>query len=168
MNRSRGTMVAAILLIVLARTVDAQSSAAASCLANLHGTWRGPGTILGRPVVMEQRWQPALRGAFTEMSMQHFVSDTSTVPQFEGRGFYRSRTGSDSVSGSWLDARGLTLVVSGSCRDGSFSSHWSGAENGRTVYALRGDELSVIDSIRPASGPAREFGRSLLRRVRPG
>lgn len=163
MNTWHRALISCVGIAVAAAGLPAQA-AGGSCLANLHGTWRGTGTVLGRPVVMEQRWEPAMSGSFTELTMRHFATDTSSVAQFEGRGFYRARAGSDSVTGTWFDARGLTHNVAGACRDAVFSSHWYGAENGRTMYMRQGNDLVVIDSIFPANGPAREFGRSELRR----
>lgn len=151
-----------LLMSVLALVGPPQSS---SCLSRFHGTWRGPGTVLGRPVVMEQQWGIALGGAFHELRMRHLATDTSTAAQFEGRGFYRTlRDRPDSVSGAWFDARGIQLTIAGACTESTFASSWTGAERGRTVYQLEGDELVVIDSVFPATGAAREFGRSRLRR----
>ena len=138
-----------------------------SCLTALSGEWRGPGIVLGRSIVMDQRWAPAISGAFTGLTMRHFASNSSTVPSFEGRGFYRmiGVRAPDSLAGTWLDMRGLTFSIAGSCNGETMSSHWSGpAERGRTMYVLDGDELVVIDSVFPASGGGREFGRSRLRR----
>jgi hypothetical protein len=138
-----------------------------SCLTALSGAWRGPGVVLGRSIVMDQRWEPVISGAFTELTMRHFASDSSTRPSFEGRGFYRivGTRAPDSLAGTWLDMRGLTFSIAGKCVGTTMSSHWSGAtERGRTMYVLDGDELIVIDSVFPASGGGREFGRSRLRR----
>lgn len=140
-----------------------------SCLSELIGTWRGPGVVLGRPIVMEQRWERAISGAFSELTMRHFTTDTSTRPAFEGRGFYRMEDAGapDSIAGTWFDARGLTFSIAGSCHGTALSSHWTGVERGRTIYARERDELVVIDSVFPASGGGREFGRSRLRRYFP-
>ncbi len=143
-----------------------QSQSAAECLRGFHGVWRGSGRVVGRAVVMEQNWNPAMNGAFTEMRMRHLATDTSTVPSFEGRGFYRA-TGSrapDSLGGTWLDARGYQMEVRGSCSGSAMSSHWTGAERGRTMYLRSGDAMEVIDSVYLPQGGAREFGRSQLRR----
>jgi len=157
--RSR-SVIATLALVVVATDASA-------CLTELLGTWRGPGTVLGRSIVMEQRWQRSVMGAFVELQMRHFASDTSARASFEGRGFYRP-TGAnapDSVGGTWLDARGLTMGIAGACLDGTFSSHWTGrTERGRTIYSLREGALEVIDSVFPANGAAREFGRSRLTR----
>jgi hypothetical protein len=128
----------------------------------LHGQWRGPGTVLGRAITMEQDWTSAVGGAFTSLTMRHMPADGGTTASFQGLGVYRAR--GDSVTGTWHDSRGITFSVTGRCADGAFSSRWSGVERGRTVYARRGDSLMVIDSVFPPSGAAREFGRSVLGR----
>lgn len=116
---------------------------------------------------MEQRWAPALQGRFHELQMRHLATDTSSQAAFEGRGFYRSAAvpASDSITGTWMDGRGLTFSVRGSCSGGVFVSDWSGErERGRTVYRVRENGLDVIDSVFVAAGSAREFGRSRLQR----
>ena len=100
-----------------------------SCLTALSGAWRGPGVVLGRSIVMDQRWEPAMSGAFTELTMRHFASGSSARPSFEGRGFYRmiGARAPDSLAGTWLDMRGLTFSIAGNCAGTTMSSHWSGA-----------------------------------------
>jgi hypothetical protein len=86
---------------------------ATACLDGLHGTWRGPGTVLNRPIVMEQ-----------------------------------------------------SFALAATCVGDTMSSQWLGStERGRTVYARTADTLVVIDSVYPATAPAREFGRSRLMRA---
>lgn len=133
-----------------------------SCLSSLHGRWRGPGTVLGRAITMEQDWASAVGGAFTSLTMRHLPADGGTTASFQGLGVYRAR--GDSVSGTWHDSRGISFSVSGRCTDGVFSSRWSGVERGLTVYSRRSDSLVVIDSVFPPTGAAREFGRSVLTR----
>jgi hypothetical protein len=143
---------------------------ATACLDGLHGTWRGPGSVMNRAIVMEQTFTPALLGRFTEQRMRHLASDTATRPMFEGRAMYRAAGAAqpDSVSGQWFDARGITFTLAATCAGDVLSSQWMGAtERGRTVYALSADTLVVIDSVFPPSAPAREFGRSRLVRARP-
>src|SRR5262245_50646332 len=98
----------ASLLAAAPFTTRPAASGAPACLDAIHGTWRGPGTILGRSIVMEQVWAPALNGAFSELRMRHLPTDTSTRAAFEGRGFYRAvgARAADSVHGSWHDSRG--------------------------------------------------------------
>ena len=126
--------------------------------------WRGPGSVLGRAIIMEQEWGPAVGDAFTQLRMRHLASDSSTRASFEGLGLYRAS--GDSVRGSWHDSRGITLAVEGRCVSGTFTSRWSGVERGRTVYQRRGESLIVIDSVYPPNGAGREFGRSVLTRGR--
>jgi hypothetical protein len=139
---------------------------APGCIDALSGTWRGPGTLLGRAIVMEQAWSPALGGAFTELRMRHLATDTSSRATFEGRGLYRRASAEqpDSVHGTWADSRGIIFEVRGACAGATFSSHWSGSERGRTTYTLRDGALEVIDSVFLPTGDAREFGRSRLTR----
>ncbi len=160
---------AAFLLAMAAPPLAAQGGAA-HCLAAFAGHWRGEGTVLGRAIIMDQRWGADVGGAFRSLVMRHLVPGDTLRPQFEGRGFYRAADAAapDSVRGVWLDARGVTMPVSGTCRNADFQSQWDATtERGKTVYRLDGDALIVIDSVFPAAGAAREFGRSRLQRIAP-
>jgi hypothetical protein len=160
-------VLAAVTLAAATVSAPVQLSAQreSTCLDAFGGVWRGPGVVLGRPIVMEQRWERALLRSFHELRMLHFRSDTASSPVFEGRGFYRSggSAATDSVRGVWLDARGLTLTVRGGCEGTRFVSDWSGTtERGRTIYELHEGRLTVVDSVFAAGGSGREFGRSQL------
>lgn len=139
----------------------AASQSASTCLNDLHGAWRGSGRVAGRDVVMHQSWRPAMGGAFTELVMTHRLPTDTARVVFEGRGFYRAV--GDTISGTWMDARGYTMALRGSCRDHTLSMEWSGAERGATHYIRHGDgTLEVVDLV-DTPGGRREFGRSRLR-----
>ncbi|MEQ1691314.1 MAG: hypothetical protein ABMA00_08525 [Gemmatimonas sp.] len=149
-----------LFVLALSAPLALHAQNATTCLRALHGSWRGPGTVLGRAIVMEQEWGLAVGDAFTQLSMRHLAADSSTRASFQGLGLYRAS--GDSVRGNWHDSRGIAFAVDGRCAGGTFISSWSGVERGRTVYERRGDSLFVIDSVYPAAGAGREFGRSVL------
>ncbi len=157
-------MIRRILITLVVASPLATGAQMASCLDARTGEWSGRGRVAGREIVMRQVWRTSIAGAFRELTMTHHpVSDTSST-SFEGRGFYRAAAG-DSVSGTWMDARGLTMSLAGTCRDGGLVMRWTGAESGETAYAIQPDgALLVIDRV-GAPGAMREFGRSTLRRV---
>ena len=139
----------------------AVSQATATCLSGLHGAWRGSGRVAGRDVVMHQSWRPAMGGAFTELVMTHRLPTDTARVVFEGRGFYRAV--GDTIAGTWMDARGYTMALRGSCTDRTLSMEWSGAERGATNYTRHTDgTLEVVDLV-DTPGGRREFGRSRLR-----
>lgn len=141
------------------------SQATSTCLAGLHGTWRGSGRVAGRDVVMDQSWRPAMGGAFSELVMTHRLPTDTARVVFEGRGFYR--VAGDTVTGTWMDARGYTMALRGSCRETTLSMEWSGAERGATQYTRHADgTLEVVDLV-DTPGGRREFGRSRLRGTTP-
>jgi hypothetical protein len=136
----------------------------ASCLDARTGEWSGRGRVAGREIVMRQVWRISIGGAFRELLMTHHPVTDSTATAFEGRGFYRSGA-RDSVHGTWMDARGFTMSLAGTCHEGALVMRWTGVESGETTYALQRDgTLLVIDRV-GAPGAMREFGRSALRRV---
>lgn len=159
------------ILLLLAGPGRANAQPSTHCLDAFEGVWRGNGSVLGRTIVMEQRWSRALMGSFHELQMRHLVSDTSGKAAFEGRGFYRSIGSAvpDSIRGIWMDGRGVTFSIRGDCRGGVFVSDWSGErESGRTVYRVLNDEMDVSDSVFSVGGGSREFGRSRLKRSSSG
>lgn len=134
------------------------------CLTQLSGRWMGAGDVAGRKITMEQQWAPAIAQAFSELRMAHFGSDGKVA--FEGRGFYRARPQNDSVSGTWMDARGFTMGIRGHCRSGTLTNEWTGeTEQGETHYAVRGDTLTVTDFVRRPDGSLQRFGLSRLVRM---
>jgi hypothetical protein len=139
------------------------SPPSAQCLSQLHGDWVGPGRVMGRDIVMRQRWRATLQNSFTELDMAHLTAGDTSRAQFAGRGFYRPASG-DSVTGTWFDSRGISFELRGSCQNGALTMRWLGVERGETRYTRRGaDSLEVIDQVE-TNGTLRPFGRSLLSR----
>ncbi len=164
------TILTFALAMGLAMDAGAQGAhgAPSACPGSLGGTWRGAGRVANRDVVMVQEWRPAVLGAFTELRMTHRLpADTARVV-FEARGFYRAKAASDTVTGTWVDARGYAMTLAGSCREGALVMVWTGeTESGRTTYRLANAALEVLDEVRVADGTMRAFGRSRLERVTP-
>ncbi len=157
----------ALAAVVVAGTSPTSAQSSPACVAGLIGTWEGPGRVAGRDVRMRQNWSRSLQNAFVELSMLHLSPADSTHTLFSGRGFYRS-TRSDSIGGTWLDSRGLTFQLSGTCRDRTLHVEWIGsAERGDTQYSLQPDgSLAVVDRVMQGTN-LREFGRSRLLATTP-
>jgi hypothetical protein len=127
----------AAAFFAVACSSHASAQPTAQCLTGLVGTWEGPGRVAGRDILMRQHWSRSLQNAFIELSMTHLASADSTTVVFSGRGFYRPH--GDSISGTWLDARGVISELRGTCRDGTLRVEWTGSqESGDTEY--RGSE----------------------------
>lgn len=139
-----------------------------ACLDALTGTWVGRGRVAGRDVAMRQEWSRAVGSAFSELRMTHRLPADTGQPVFEGRGFYRTAGAADSITGTWLDARGFIMSLAGRCDGASARMRWQGTtESGATTYTLTaGGRLEVVDEV-AVGGSLREFGRTLLDREGP-
>jgi hypothetical protein len=166
-SRWKCTVVLGVVLLACPLVAAAQGAASNPCLQSLRGRWSGMGTVSNRPIWMVQTWGPAMQGTFTELRMTHHVAADTTRVVFEGRGFYAS-AGTDSVMGTWFDARGISMPLRGSCTGMTLTMQWLGdRERGRTAYGLHGaDSLSVLDEVAMPDGSFRAFGRSMLKRAR--
>ncbi|HYD13521.1 MAG TPA: hypothetical protein VEC11_11810 [Allosphingosinicella sp.] len=122
-------------------------------LAWLQGSWRGAGTMFGRPSEARLEVRPALGGRFLELSWR--------AGSFEGRAFYRP-VGEGHWTAAWFDNRGISFPIAAVATGRSFTADWGSAETeqGRTVYRLLPDgRLQVTDN---AGG--RDFASHVLTR----
>ena len=123
-------------------------------LAWLQGSWRGSGTMFGRPSEAGLEIRPALGGRFLELSYR--------AGQFEGRAFYRP-AGEGRWQATWFDNRGISFPIEAVLGERLLTADWGSAETerGRTVYRLLPDgRLEVTDT---AGG--RDFARHVLSRA---
>jgi hypothetical protein len=141
----------AALLLLAAAPAAAQEAGA---LGWLTGSWRGSGTMFGRPSEAALEIRPALGGRWLELSYR--------AGGFEGRAFYRAAE-EGRWRATWFDNRGVTFPIEAVAAERVLTADWGSAETerGRTVYRLLADgRLEVVDT---AGG--REFARHLLGRA---
>jgi len=122
-------------------------------LAWLQGSWRGAGTMFGRPSEARLEVRPALGGRFLEFSYR--------ASGFEGRAFYRP-AGEGRWRATWFDNRGISFPIEATLGERMLTANWGSpeTERGRTVYRLLPDgRLEVIDT---AGG--RDFASHVLTR----
>jgi hypothetical protein len=146
----------AAALLLAAAPAAAQDSAA---LGWLTGSWRGAGTMFGRPSEATLEIGPALGGRFLELSYR--------AGGFEGRAFYRP-LGGGRWQATWFDNRGTTFGIDAEAGDRVLTANWGSAatERGRTVYRLADDgRLHVTDAVARSDGSYREFASHVLTRV---
>lgn len=153
---SRAPRALAALLVLVAAPAAAQDAGA---LAWLEGSWRGAGTMFGRPSEAALEIRPALGGRFLELSYR--------AGQFEGRAFYRP-AGEGRWQATWFDNRGISFPIDAAAAEHVLTADWGSAatERGRTVYRLRADgRLEVSDAAAGAGGAMREFARHVLEKT---
>jgi hypothetical protein len=131
-------LAAALVLAVAQAPAPARE---AETLAWLQGSWRGAGTMFGRPSEARLEIRPALGGRFLELSYR--------AAGFEGRAFYR-HAGAGRWRATWFDNRGTSFPIEAAAAGRTLTADWGSAETerGRTVYRLRDDgRLEVTDSV---------------------
>jgi len=169
MTRLKNILVLSGALIAPCTSTDAaRAQQLPDIVKALSGSWSGEGTLLGGDARFFMAWDRALNGAFARLTFHNArVSPNGVDTVLTAIGYYRPLTGaSDSLTGIWLDTRGMMLPLSGVAADSTLTVWWGGAgtERGKTVYRVTGfDSAVVIDSV-AVGGGWREFGRAHYRR----
>jgi hypothetical protein len=144
------------LLVLVAAPAAAQD---ASGLSWLTGSWRGGGTMFGRPSEATLEIRPVLGGRFVELSYR--------AGGFEGRAFYRP-SGEGRWQATWFDNRGATFAIEAALAGRTLTADWGSAETeqGRTIYRRAEDgRLHVSDSVLSRDGSQRPFASHVLTRA---
>lgn len=133
--------------------------------AALAGDWQGSGETLGMPSVQQARWEPALDAAFFRFVFDNrMTAADGKASRFRAEAFYR--VGPDgTISGTWLDSRGMTLPLAGGVDDsGALVILWGSetTERGRSTYRLLEDALEITDEVVGEDGNWRVFGQTRL------
>jgi len=142
----------AALLLLIAAPASAQESEAPGWLL---GSWRGAGTMFGRPSEATLTIEPTMAG---------FALDYR-AGAFAGQAAYRA-LGGGRWQAEWTDNRGTSLSIEAVEAGPMLTAEWSGAERGRTVYRLAEDgRLHVTDSVARPDGSFRDFAGHVLTRA---
>jgi hypothetical protein len=161
-----------ITLLLLSAVFATPKSFAQHPLDYLHGTWEGSGTTSGMVSSVRFTWGSALGGQFTTLQIHNrMTGENDQEYLFEGTGYYQQSPASNEqvLTGVWLDSQGDILPLHATLDERTLIAHWGseGSKQGRSDYRLLPDgTLEAIDSIRDEGGEWREFGRSLLQRVK--
>lgn len=134
-------------------------------LATLEGSWEGEGELLGRPATFMMTWERALNGKFLRLDFRNAFADIDPVhPVLESHAYYL--LGGPTLSGQWMDSRGVILSLRAEVVGSALVTHWTGEESGRTEYrVIDEDALEVIDYVR-SEGEYHLFAKARYRRVR--
>ncbi len=134
-------------------------------LATLEGSWEGEGELLGRSATFAMTWERALNGRFLRLDFSNAFADTDPVqPVLESQAYYL--LGGPTLSGQWMDSRGVILSLRAEVVGPALVTEWTGDESGRTEYRVIDDDaLEVIDSVL-SGGEYHLFARARYRRVR--
>lgn len=155
------------LLAAIAPAAAADEPGTRGFFAELAGNWEGAGEVLGMASNQQARWEPALNAAFFRFVFDNrMTAADGKESRFHAEAFYRV-AGDGSVTGTWLDSRGMTLPLAGGLDEsGALVVLWGTVETerGRSTYRLAGDTLEITDEVVAEDGGWRVFGHTTLKR----
>ena len=148
------------------RTVatDAQD-APRDVLATLEGRWEGEGVLLERQATFAMTWEKALNGRFLRLEFSNSFADVDPPqPVLESQAYYL--LGGSTLTGQWMDSRGVILALRAEIAGSALVAYWTGEESGRTEYrVVDPDAIEVTDSVW-AEGEYHVFATARYRRIR--
>ncbi len=162
----RITKLLTVLLGVLCFTATglASQSDLGPVLATLEGRWEGEGELLDRPASFEMTWTKALNGRYLRLEFGNAYTDVDPPePVLESHAYYR--LGGTTLTGRWIDSRGVMLSIEAEIVGSSLVATWRGEENGRTEYTvIDANTVEVADYVR-ANGQYHLFAKARYRRI---
>ncbi|NKB88421.1 MAG: hypothetical protein GKS06_09385 [Acidobacteria bacterium] len=151
-------------LLLVTSTAGAQSDLPEP-VRLLLGDWQGEGELMGRPARFTMSWSHALGDRFVRLRFSNaFVVDGAEQTVLTAEAFYRVESPT-SLTGVWVDSRGLILPLRAEIVDGALVTEWgdSSTERGRTRYAATDDQVEVTDTVFTEAGE-RGFGQAVYTR----
>lgn len=145
------------------------SLAAVDTLKPFIGTWQGEGKVMGLESKITMTWEEIWGGKFTKLIFRNEMKTKNGESQlFEGNAYYKN-IDLNKYQGNWFDSGGESHPINATYIDNSLDSLWGTNETklGRTIYRLiEKDKMEIIDSIKTKDGTWREFGRSVLTKMK--
>jgi len=110
-------------------------------LNNFIGSWRGAGTLFGKPAEFAMTWERALQSKHVRLTFRNPVIQAEAFYHLADPGEYR---------GTWVDSRGVILPLTAMVSDSVLETTWGSAETeqGRTSYLrLDSNTMEVMDFV---------------------
>ena len=110
------------------------------------GKWEGSGTLYNSDATFSMEWQQVLDGQFYHLNFNNALNNGAF--SMNAHGYYKVE--GDSLTGYWLDSRGVSFPLTGVIKDQTLTIHWGTAdfEQGKTEYALLpSDRIEVKDFV---------------------
>ncbi len=126
------------------------------------GKWVGSGTLYNSEATFTMEWERVLNEQFYRLNFTNALSNGAF--SMSAHGYYKSE--GDSVSGHWLDSRGVSFPLTGVMEEHTLIIHWGTEdfEQGRTEYTLLASgEVEVIDFVL-RNGEYAQFGNAIYQR----
>jgi hypothetical protein len=158
------------IALVSALLVVTQSNPSVGVAERLTGVWAGDGTVLNQHARVQLEWAWTLDRQFLKLMFTNDMGPDGKTRRFEGHAYYR-HTGNGRYRGMWFDSSGAIRPIEAQVEADALRSRWGSAdtEEGETTYRLIGnDTMEVLDRVKGNDGSWRDFGRTLLTKVRTG
>lgn len=157
----------AVFLTVASPALSAAQSlpqSPAPVFERLAGSWRGEGTLMGRPAAFTMTWSSAAGFAVLTFGNGMVTADGEVTPMLHAGAVYRASPAVPEAV--WLDSRGVRIEIRWVATDSTLVADWSApSESGRTTYRVTGpDTIEVVDEIRDGTS-WRTFGTARYRRA---
>ena len=154
--------IATMLPLILAST-----SVQADVWDDLHGRWRGEGTVRGMAAAIELEFRPVLEGRAHQLGFRNRMrGEDGKEWLFQSEATYLCAPDA-TCRGHWYDSRGAILPLTTRIDEGALLVEWGEAatEQGRTRYAPQPDgSLVITDEMLDKSGAWKVFGTTTARR----
>lgn len=149
-------------LALILLTIFFSASATAQIPEKLSGKWEGTGTLYNSDATFSMEWEQVLNGQFYRLDFENALN--SGAFSMVAHGYYKIE--GDSVSGYWLDSRGISFPLTGLVEEHSLIINWGTPdfEQGRTEYSLlTSGEIEVKDFVL-RNGEYAQFGNATYQR----
>ncbi len=145
--------------------VPVSQSALGPVLATLEGRWQGEGELLDRPAAFSMTWVRSLNGRYLRLEFGNAFTDVEPpVGVLEAHAYYL--LGGSTLTGRWMDSRGVMLSIEAEIVGSSLVSTWSGEENGRTEYRVMDEDTVEVTDYVLADDQYYPFATARYRRIR--
>ena len=123
------------------------------------GNWEGSGTLYNSGATFSMEWEQVLNKQFYRLNFLNSLNNGAF--SMSAHGYYK--IDGDSVTGYWLDSRGVSFPLTGVIEEQMLIIHWGTAdfEQGRTEYVLLASgEIEVKDFVL-RNGEYAQFGNAI-------
>ncbi len=132
----------------------------------LAGDWAGEGRFQGAPSVVRASWAPLMDGGHYRLDIHVEASpEDGRVIRFEGIAHYDVR-GTYAGDGYWIDSQGSSYPIEFAQDGDALEVLWgpNGGFEGKSVYTLARETLTIADYIKNQQGEWQEFANATLTR----
>ncbi len=147
-----------LILIAGLITISAKAQLPESFL----GKWEGSGSLYNTEATFGMEWEKVLNNKFYRLDFMNALNNGAF--SMVAHGYYQIE--GDSVTGYWLDSRGVSFPLSGTLDNLTLTIYWGTVdfEQGRTEYTLlNSDEMEVTDFVL-RNGEYAQFGKAIYQR----